>query len=311
MRIPFLIAIPVCILTVVLIWWAGTRKMDFLSSPSEARLERIREETLASLPMSRMEEDAISIKVPLPEDDPPPPDPVEIEEPVDLGDITSPPVLDTYSDRAPEGAAKLLALASALENAGAFQRALLANERVLDLAQSTPEEIQSAITAIQKIRPTLTLWNTDAETALPVTIHIGTGQKFAELLPEILESVTRDLNLSSSGLIAFSYKLNIGKSIQTTDAPTPVAIWITGPEKNSPSTDVLSFTTEDTETLKQDQLKTVFNLIRGHLSKSTAYNPAPETLEDPVPALSSHITRLLWQEFATLLNPKEPENAED
>ncbi len=311
MRVPFLIAIPVCLLTVVLIWWSSTRKMDFLTPPSEARLESIREETLASLPMSKMEEDAISIRVPLPEADPTLPDPVKIEELVDLGDITSAPVLDTYSDHAPEGAAKLLALASALENAGAFQRALLANERVLDLAQSTPEEIQSAISAIQKVRPTLTLWNTDAEKALPITIHIGTGQKFTELLPEIIESVTHDLNLSSSGLITFSHKLNIGKSIQTTDAPTPVALWITGPEKDSPSTDVLSFTTDDPETLKHDLLKTVFNLIRGHLSKFTAYNPAPETLEDPVAALNSHITRLLWQEFATLLNPKEPENAVD
>lgn len=307
MRIPLLIAIPVCIFTVAAIWWASTRKMDFLSPPSKARLEQIRKDTLSALPISKMEEAAISIEIPLPETDPTLPAPVEIEEPLDLGDITSPPMLDTYSERAPEGAAKLLVFASELENAGAFQRALLANERVLDLAQSTPEEIQSAISALQRIRPSLSLWNAAAEKALPVTIHVGTGQKFAKILPEILESITRDLSLASSGLIKFSYKLNIGKSIQANDAPTPVALWITGPEKDSPSTDVLSFTTEDADTLKQDQLKTVFNLVRSHLSKSTAYNPPPEALEDPVPALNSHITRLLWQEFADLLNPAKPD----
>jgi hypothetical protein len=70
---------------------------------------------------------------------------------------------------------------------------------------------------------------------------------------------------------------------------------------------VLSFTTEDPEGLRKDLLKTIFNLIRGHLSKAASYNPAPEALEDPKAALDSHITRLLWQEFGTLLNPKEEE----
>lgn len=307
MRVPLFIAIPVCLLTIVLIWWSSTRDMDFLTPPTEAQLEQIRRETLASLPVSSMQQDAISIRVPVPETNPVLPDPVKIQEPVDLGDLSVPPMIDTYSDRAPEGADKLLGLSVALEKAGSFQRALLANERVLDLAQSDPQEIQAAIANIQELRPTLPAWNNQPENAFPITVHIGTGQKFSKLLPDILESMVHDLSLSSSGLISFSYKLNIGKSIQTIDAPTPVALWITGLGNNSPSTDVLSFTTDDAETLRNDLLKTVFNLIRGHLTKSTAYNPAPEALEDPVPALNSHITRLLWQEFAMSLNPKSEE----
>ncbi|MBC7979019.1 MAG: hypothetical protein H7Y36_00475 [Armatimonadetes bacterium] len=304
MRIPLLIAIPLGFLTVWLIWWSCTRKMDFLTPPSEARLEAIRAEALASLPISQTRNDAISIKVSQPAQEAIVPGPIANVEPVDLGDLTSPPVIDNYSNRAPDGAEKILLLAAALEKAGSFQRALLAFERTLDLTQANPEQLQTAITAIQRLKPGLPKWNTDNDKALPIIIHIGTGKKFAKILPDILEKITIDLDSASSGLIKSSYKLNIGRSIQSTDAPTPVALWFTGPEDDSPSTDVLSFTSDNTETLREDLLKTIFNLTRGHLSKSTAYTPAPEALDDPYAALDSHITRLLWQEFGTLLNPK-------
>jgi hypothetical protein len=306
MRIPFFVAIPLSLLTVAVIWWNGTRNMDFLTPPSEARLQQVRAEALASLPVSRVEDDAISIKVPIPDRNPSLSDPASFE-PVDLGDIKSAPVLDTYSDRAPEGAAKLIALAKGLEEAGAFQRALLAYERVLDLSQSDPEQIQSVLASIRRLRPTLPNWNNDKQAAMPVLIHIGTGEKFADILPEILGQLTADLDIASSGLIDFSYKLNIGRSIRTTDAPTPVAIWITGAGENPPSTDVLSFTTDNPEILNADLQKTIFNLIRAHLSKSASYNPAPEAVDDPMVAFGSNITRLLWKEFGSLLNPATQE----
>lgn len=304
MRIPLLAAIPLCLLTIALIWWTGTRDMHFLTPPSEARLSEIRAEALASLPVSRIEDDAISIKVPPPDYDPTRPDPAILPEPVELGDITSPPVIDTYSDRAPEGSQKLLALAAALEQAGAFQRALLAYERILDLSESDPEQIQSAVAAIRRLKPTLPDWNPDPQAAAQAVIHIGTGEKFAEILPDILAEITRDLSAASSGIVRFSHDLHIGRTIQTTDAPTPVALWITGSGEDAPSTDVLSFTTDDPETLRNDLLKTAFNLVRGHLSKTASYNPAPEALDDPQTALESHITRLLWNEFGKSLNPE-------
>ncbi|MFD2256962.1 hypothetical protein ACFSSA_09760 [Luteolibacter algae] len=305
MRIPFFAAIPLCLITAFAIWWTGTKDIDFLTPPSEAKLEEIRLEAQASLPPNKIVDDAISIVIQPPTDkeEPSVNEPADILEPVDVGDISSPPTLDTYSERAPEGADKLLALAAALESQGAFQRALLAYERVLDLSQANPEQIQSALLSIRRVRPTLTLWNNDPEQKQPVIIHIGTGAKFSDILPDVMTDITKKLNIASSGLLDFSFKLNIGKSIQTTDAPTPVALWITG-EGKSPSTDVLSFTSDDPETLTQDLMKTIFNLVRGHLTKSTSYNPAPEALEDPLPALESNITRLLWYEFGAHLNTK-------
>ncbi len=126
-------------------------------------------------------------------------------------------------------------------------------------------------------------------------------------MPEILDGIITDLNKASSGLVVFSHELNIGRSVQSKGAATPVAVWITGLGKDAPTTDALSFTSVDAETLREDLLKTVFNLTRGHLSKNTSYNPAPEALEDPLTALQSNITCLLWKEFGTALNPKPAE----
>jgi hypothetical protein len=78
---------------------------------------------------------------------------------------------------------------------------------------------------------------------------------------------------------------------------------LTGGNKGNSSTDVLSFTSNRPETLHKDLLKTIFNLIRGQLSKSTSYNPTPEAMDDAQIALSSNITRLLWDEFGKTLNP--------
>ena len=303
MRVPFLIAIPTCLIMVVLIWWLGTRNMDFLAPPSEAKLQQIRSEALAALPVSTMQDDAISVRIPTPQPDTTVPEPTAEMEVVEIGDVSTPPLLDSYSDRAPDGSGKLLALADALEKQGSFQRALLAYERVLDLSQSNPEQIQAAINSIQRLKPTLPLWNSDPATAVPITIHIGTGIKFSKILPEILDGVTSDIATASSGLVKPTYKLNIGRSIQDTEAPTPVALWITGDANGSPSTDVLSFTTDDPDTLRDDLLKTTFNLIRSHLAKSASHNPAPEITDEPLPALENNITRLLWKEFAHLLNP--------
>ena len=304
MRIPLYAAILLCLPTVLLVWWAATRKMDFLTPPSAAALCKIREEALASLPASRPEDNAISIKVPIPEENITIQDTTAQVSPTALDDITSPPVLDTYSDRAPEGSAKLFALAAALERAGAFQRAFLEYERILDLSESNREQIQSAVSSIRRLKPTLPNWNNDPESAAQAVIHIGTGEKFAQVLPDIIAEVIHEMNTSSSGIVRFTHELHIGRMIQNTDSPTPVALWIAGPGEDAPSTDVLSFTTDDQKKLRNDLLKNYFNLVRGHLSKTTSYNPAPEVLDDPSAAMGSHITRLLWKEFGRSLNPK-------
>ena len=129
-----------------------------------------------------------------------------------------------------------------------------------------------------------------------------------------METITRDLRGSSAGLVSFSFKLNIGSTIQTKDAPTPLAIWITGSGPESPSTDVLSFTANDPTSLRPALLENIFNLVRRHLIENTSHNPAPEAAGQPMIALDSNITRLLWNQFGNSLKNDEettPENARE
>ena len=305
MRIPFYITIPSCLLIVLIVWWISTRRIDFLTPPPAAKLAEIHKKTIASLPISKSQPEITAVATPaLPNIEQSNNDPsVVYTGTVDIGDISPPKTLDTYSERAPDGAAKLLKLAADLEQQNSPQRALLANERVLDLSQANPQQIYLALHNIRRISPTLPAWNQDTKTSKPIVIHIGTGQTFAKVLPEIMESIIQEVHRSSSGLIQCKIELNIGESIRTNDAPTPIALWMTGKDKNSPSTDVLSFTSNNPDTLHKELLKTIFNLIRGQLSKSTSYNPAPEAVDDPQIALSSNITRLLWNEFGKNLNP--------
>jgi hypothetical protein len=305
MRIPFYITIPSCLLIVLIVWWISTRHIDFLTPPSAAKLEEIHNKTIASLPISRSQPKITAVVTPtLPNIEQSANDPTVVYPgSIDIGELSPPKTLDTYSERAPDGAAKLLKLAAELETQNSAQRSLLAYERVLDLSQANPQQIYLALHNIRRIRPTLPAWNQNTKASHPIVIHIGTGQKFEKVLPEIMATITQELYLSSSGLIVFSHELNIGESIRATDAPTPVALWMTGSDKNSPSTDALSFTSNNPETLHKDLLKTIFNLVRGQLSKSTSYNPAPEIVDDTQVALSSNITRLLWDEFGKNLNP--------
>ena len=283
----------------------GTRSIDFLTPPTQAELESIHKKTIASLPITRKETEITSVETPtLPNVEQTGIDPsVVYEGAVDIGDLAPPKTLDTYSERAPDGAAKLLKLAADLEVQNSPQRALFANERVLDLSQANPQQIFLAQHNIRRISPTLPAWNTDPKKSHSIVIHIGTGKKFAKVLPGIMESISKEIHRSSSGLIKCEIKINIGESIRDTEAPTPVAVWMSGKDKKSPSTDALSFTSNNPDALRKELLKTIFNLIRGQLSKTTSYNPAPEAVDDPQIALSSNITRLLWDEFGKNLNP--------
>lgn len=309
MRIHPVVVTISAVLTVLIAWWVFTRNMDFLEPPSPEKLAEIRAESKAAIPLAK--------NPPNPTVDPPsapvaqlvtPKNPITPPSPstLDLGDLSTPPVLDSYSNRVPDGPKVLFQLARALEASGAFQRALLCYERIIDLSTADPTQIEAAITEITRLRQSLANWNTDPIKAIPITINIGTGPRFEDELPKIIEDVQRELRNASSGILKFSTNLHIGETIEDGNSPTPLAIWLTNGEEPTQSTDVLSFTSNDPETLFPEILKTIFNLVRSTLTKGTSYNPAPEASEDPVKSLNSHITRLLWKEFGTLISSPPP-----
>jgi hypothetical protein len=285
------------------VWWSNTRHMDFVTPPNATELAAIRVEVESSLPRTNVSEDAISQPPPKPPD--PPPSPVVAPEPeIDLGDLTTPPVLQNYAEITQQGSAHLVELATALEKKGEFQRALLAWERVIDLTQPDDAQAATAISSIKRLRPTLPDWNSKPEDSIQIVLHAGTGKNLAKALTPVLEGVARDLEAASSGTVRVKPVVTAGKTSPSSKGSPPVALWLAGPEKKSPSTEVLSFTVDSPEKLREEVMKTIFLLVRSHISRLTAYTP-PAGLaegEDPQSAINFRITRLCWREFAEALN---------
>lgn len=300
MRVPIPVVILLCLTVVGGLWGYSTRQMDFMTPPTEAKLAEIRQKVESSFPQADQVDATIAIpEVVEPPPPPPPPKPV-----IDLGDLTSLPTLKSYGELSPKGSDQLIKLARALEDKGEFQRALLAWERVVDLTQPDGSELATAISSIRRLRPTLPDWNVKPETAIQIELHAGTGSKLAKKLTPILEEVAKDLQKATSGILKVKAVVTEGKSSRSSKAPTPVAIWLTGPGKKAASTDVLSFTADAPDKLKEEVSQTVFALVRTFLGKSTAYTP-PSAIGDEdqaLDALNDRITRLSWSEFGTSLN---------
>jgi hypothetical protein len=303
-RVPIPVVLFLALAVVGGVWWGKTRDYDFMTPPSEARLEEIRQELESSFPEGDQPEDAISVPVSVPE---PPPPPVKVEPAFDLGDPMSKPELDAYADRARLGAKHFVELAKRLEAAGYFQRALLAWERVLDQSKADEKQVSAAISGIRRLRPTLPDWNTEPAAALPITLQAGTGRSVAKRLTPVLEEVARELEHASSGIVTVKPSVAAGRDLPG-KTPSPIAIWLAGPDKKSPSTEVLSFTNQTPETLREEVLKTVFVLLRGQLERGPDFT-APAALaegEDPRDALEFRVTRRGWKEFADSLNAPPP-----
>jgi hypothetical protein len=303
-RIPIPVVILLVLAVIAGVWWTNTREMDFLTPPTADRLEEIRQQTEGAF--KRAEPSDHELPPPLPVlvklADPPqlvePPKP-----PVELGDLTSPPTLRSYVDLGPKGADHLIELAKALEEKGEFARALLAWERVMDRTPPNGLQAAVAIASIRRLRPTLPVWNEKPEAQIQITLQAGTGKKLSKSLTKALESVAAEMNRASSGIVKVKPVVTVGKTTST-KGPTPVALWLTGRDKKTRSTEVVSFTTASVDTLPDDLHKTLFQLIRNTIGKTPgATIPAPlSTGENPLNALNHRVTRLSWSELATGLN---------
>jgi len=303
-RIPIPVVLLLCLAVIGGVWWYGTRKLDFMTPPSEQKLALVRAKVEATLPRA----DHKSEEIPKPEPPPPPPPPPPVEEPkpvIELGDLTVPPVLQQYSESAPKGAAHLTELAQALEKANAPQRALLAWERVIDSGKPDAQQTLAAISAIKRLRPTVPDWNTDAKKTIAITLQAGTGKKSAKALTPILKEIAKELEHASAGILKVTPVVTAGRdSKKPASAPAPVALWLTGSVKKPRSTEVMSFTMGKTEALREDVRKTVFQILQGFLGHKAGQLPPPAMAdgEPALDALNSHITRLYWQELGTTLN---------
>lgn len=273
--------------------------MDFMKEPTAERLAEIRVKAggSATAPDDKSSPAAQELETP-----PPPPEPPQRE--IDLGDLSHPPTLRDYAERAQQGAESLIILAGALEDKGA-QRALLAWERVLDSTKADSAQAEATIAAIHRLRPTLPDW---PGPPIQITLNAGTGKKLAKPLATALEAAARDLERASAGIVKVKAIVTPGKAASPAKGPVPVALWLEGTAKQSTSTDVLSFTVDGPEKLPEELMKAVFGLLRARLVSGTSYTPPAPLAEGEraLAALHDRVTRLCWSEFAAGLNlPKK------
>jgi hypothetical protein len=300
-RVPIPLVILLILALVGGIWWKNTRQMDFLTPPSPAKLAAVRQQWASLLPRPEPVPEVAPVIAPVVEVPPLPP--VAPPKPVvEVGDLTTPVTLQSYGEISPQGAGRLIEIATALEEKSEPRRALLAWERVMDLTKPDATQAIAAISAIKRLRPTQPDWNLKPETAISIHLHASTGKKLAKSLTPILEAVARDLQTASSGIVKVRATVTAGKT--TTKSPAPVALWLTGTTKKNSPTETLSFTASSPDLLRAEVLKTVFLLLHSQLARTTAYTP-PVALgekEDPLTALSFRVSRLCWSEFAAGLN---------
>jgi hypothetical protein len=308
-RVPVPLVLLLCLSVIGGVWWMNTKGMDFMTPPTPSQVAEIQEKAESSNAQpERMNEPVKppTLRQGLPEAAAP--DVVPQPPVIELGDLDSPPTLEAYSDRALDGHAKLTELAAVLEKEGEFQRALLAWERSLDMTKPDTAQSAAAISAIRRLRPTLPDWNTDPAAAIHIVLHAGTGPSLAAGLKPVLEEAARELTLASGGTLRVTADLAVGKR-NAPKGPIPAALWLSGPTKESASTDVRSFTVEPEDDLTKDVYQTVFQLVSSHLKRTGRLTPPVEPAGEGthLEALQSHITRLSWREFGKSLNTSTPE----
>jgi hypothetical protein len=306
-RIPLPLAILLVIVIPIGSWWLGTRKMDFLSPPSDAHLAGIRQKTAADLSRPAIQPPKLSPRIlpavatiPSPEKKP--------EPTIDIGDLNPNPGLNTYAELAPKGARHLIELASLLETAGESPRALLVWERVLDSTTPDPPQIAAALAAIKRLRSVIPMWQRKPAGAIPIVIHANTSTKLEKSLKSILEQAAHDLQRVSSGILKVSSQVTTKRKSLPKNSPSTVDLWLSGAAEKSPVTATISFSVTKTATLQADTLRKLFRCISKRLEQNHAFTritPAATnetTLED----LGWRITRLRWQELALSLNAPQP-----
>ncbi len=304
MRVPIPVVILLVLTVVGGVWWTNTRHMDFLTPPSQAKLEEIRIKVESSLPRADQVDDAISVPVIVKEPEPPPPPPEEPKPAIDLGDLSAPLTLQDYGDRSPQGAAQLIELAVALEEASEPRRALLAWERVMDLTK--PDEAQAATASFldQATPPDLARLEPEARNRHRdhaarqhrEKTRKNTDTRAGSRRPGFGKSLVRHHQGEAIG--------HRGQNQQLGKKPRARRAVARRSRQEGKFHGGGLIHGRFPGQLRHEVLKTVFLLIQSHLGRATAYTPptALTEAEDPLIALNSRVTRLCWSEFAAAMN---------
>lgn len=303
-RVPIPVVIVLGLATIVIVWWQGTRDMDFLTPPDDDVLAHIRAKTaLAHREKSRL----FTVK-PEPRDTAAIESPIRAAPAIDPGDPATPALLNAYAEHASEGPAAFAILAVHLEEQKANARALLAWERVLDVCPDNASERQAALAGIQRLRPTVAPWNTDPVAAKPLVLEATLPAHVqADALEEVVTKCAHELGRYSSGLLKFQPRVERPDRKGSTSAV--LSLQVTGEGFGAASTGFLDFPLAgEPDELRKEILAGCYKLVASQLAAFTELTPPAALAEgdNPSQALESRITRLCWDEFGKSLVGKSP-----
>ncbi|WP_193214496.1 hypothetical protein [Luteolibacter marinus] len=280
-------------------WWQGTKDMDFMTPPSDLRLELVRYQASAKLPkqasLFSAESKAKQAKAFQ--------SPIKAPPVIHPGDIHAPAEIDAYREHAGEGAAALIELAVHLEEQSANPRALLAWERVLDSCQADESQQAAALAGIKRLRPLVAAWNIDPAAGIPLILEVSLSKGTpAEGLDELLAGCAGILTKKSSGLLTLTSRIEKLETKAATPPLLSLQILDDGPSATSTGLIELPLAT-DPERTRRELLAAAYKLVASQLAAATDFTPpAPlDAGDDPAAALGFSITRLCWKEFGKSL----------
>ena len=140
---------------------------------------------------------------------------------------------------------------------------------------------------------------------LPVVIQSGTGPTAAKALEPVLTAVADELERVALGTIEVKTKIGTGTEDMIDDGKSPVALWISGPDEDSKSTDVISLfiSLDHPEGLKKQLQRELYRIIRHQLGQMDDFQPLPKPHDQNSPdkLLEGRISRMVWIYFANSL----------
>ncbi len=301
MKVPWYIVILAIVFTISLTWFGSTKHYDFMA-PNGTPLppEDFGADLLSGTPTidskfsSQPKIDAEAPKPYLSHSDH---DSLILDS--DLGDLESSPSLESYRDFAQlEGATRLLDLSSKLQALGQSQRTMLALERVIDSTSASRTELEQARAGIRAISPTLPRWNIDPSHERPIFLHLIYTHTIPESLKLAALDIATKIREASSHQIEVIPKFTRRAQTNTSPSITLALSATSNIPKETPIL-ILSSVLKENINVTDELAKAVFRMVRGRLSEIGYPTPDTSSPND----LSEGMTRLMWHEYAHLLNP--------
>ncbi len=291
-RVPPVLVVTAVPMVIGVTWWLGTRDHDFLQAPSVTEIETAKYRATAE--MARPS-DLFGIESVDAETEPPSPPPPEPPKPkprapqIDISDPTSPAPPDAWTERTDLPAASFIELASRLESDAHLGWARVTWERVIDLADSSAEDVEVAVRAIGRIRATMAPPEQPPGNAPRVKLVVEAPGDRIELTRRAAEEAAEILEMASDRAASFV------ATVKTDDSEEPglrVALLRPGDEAGEIGS-IASEAPADPEVIRRTILQGCFTLIASALATSEELNPIPPPRdgETAAEALSHRVTR--------------------